>query len=232
MKEGINVSLLEVHDLAFTPGDQTIVEQITFSVDQGQHTSINGPSGSGKSTILKLIAGLIEPSQGSVQFKGKEQASYEYTDYRQQVSYVHQSPQLFGETIRDNLSFPSVIREDTFDEDQALQFMQKVGLDYIDLDKDINSLSGGERQRIALVRHFFYPPEILLLDEITSGLDHSTREGLWHFLFEFVEENAITMLWISHNEDEQNLSKQQIYLSEHGTIEDIQHNTEEVTHHA
>ncbi len=226
------MSLLEVHDLAFIPDDQTIVEHIEFSVDQGQHTSINGPSGSGKSTILKLIAGLIEPSQGTVQFKDQDQTSYEYTDYRQQVSYVHQSPQLFGETIRDNLSFPSIIRDDNFDEEQAQAFMERVGLDYLNLDKDINSLSGGERQRIALIRHFFYPPKILLLDEITSGLDHSTREGLWRYLFDFVKKNDITMLWISHNEDEQNLSKQQIYLSEHGTIEDIKHNTEEVTTHA
>ncbi|MBG9982192.1 ATP-binding cassette domain-containing protein [Aerococcaceae bacterium DSM 111020] len=226
------MSLLEVHDLAFIPDDQTIVEHIEFSVDQGQHTSINGPSGSGKSTILKLIAGLIEPSQGTVQFKDQDQTSYEYTDYRQQVSYVHQSPQLFGETIRDNLSFPSIIRDDNFDEEQAQAFMERVGLDYLNLDKDINSLSGGERQRIALIRHFFYPPKILLLDEITSGLDHSTREGLWRYLFDFVKKNDITMLWISHNEDEQNLFKQQIYLSEHGTIEDIKHNTEEVTTHA
>ncbi len=228
MKEGINVTLLEVNDLSFTPDDQTIVQDIQFTVDQGQHTSINGPSGSGKSTILKLIAGLLEPSTGTVRFKDKNQNTYEYTDYRQQVSYVHQSPQLFGETIRDNLSFPSDIRDESFDEKQALHFMEKVGLDYLNLDKDIESLSGGERQRIALIRHFFYPPEILLLDEITSGLDHATRDNLWHFLFDFVEEHQMTMLWISHNEDEQNLSKQQIYLSEQGTIENIQHNTEEV----
>ena len=80
---------------------------------------------------------------------------------------------------------------------------------------------------MSLVRHLFYPPKVLLLDEITSGLDQLTREKLWHFLFKFADEHNITLLWISHNTDEQGMAKQLINLSENGKIENIIQNKSE-----
>ncbi len=222
------MSFIEVKDISYVPEGQTIISDINFNVNKLQHTSINGPSGSGKSTILKIIASLLQPSSGDILLDNQKQTAINYTEYRKTVSYVHQTPQLFGETVRDNLAFPAEIRNEAFDETKAREYLNALGLSYITFDKNIDSLSGGEKQRISLIRHFFYPPKVLLLDEITSGLDKMTRSTLWDFLFKFVKENNITMLWISHNAEEQMMAKQQIYLSENGKIADIKHNNMEV----
>lgn len=214
-------------DLSFAPEGQSIIKDINFSVNELQHTSICGPSGSGKSTILKMVASLLKPSTGNILLNNQNQSEIDYTDFRKSVSYVHQTPQLFGETVKDNLSFAAEIRGDNFDESTARKYLDALGLSHIDLDKDINSLSGGEKQRVSLVRHLFYPPKVLLLDEITSGLDQLTREKLWHFLFKFADEHNITLLWISHNTDEQGMAKQLINLSENGKIENIIQNKSE-----
>lgn len=206
------MELIKIENLSLEVPNQKILDDINFSIHKGQFTSINGPSGSGKSTILRILARLTKESSGNIYFEDKDMYQYEYTDYRKEVSYVIQNPQLFGETIRDNLSFPAKVRNQEFDENRAKSLLDRLGLGHMNLDKSVDSLSGGEKQRIGLIRNLMYPPKVLLLDEVTSSLDDDSSELVWDFLFEEAKKSDITLVWVSHDEHEQNMAEQKIYL--------------------
>lgn len=206
------MELIKIENLSLEVPKQKILDDINFSIHKGQFTSINGPSGSGKSTILRILARLTKESSGNIYFEDKDMYQYEYTDYRKEVSYVIQNPQLFGETIRDNLSFPAKVRNQEFDENRAKSLLDRLGLGHMNLDKSVDSLSGGEKQRIGLIRNLMYPPKVLLLDEVTSSLDDNSSELVWDFLFEEAKKSDITLVWVSHDEHEQNMAEQKIYL--------------------
>lgn len=211
------MSLIELKNISLEDHQQAILQNVSFSIKSGQHTSISGPSGSGKSTILRLMALLLEPSEGEIFYQGQDIAQLESTEYRREVSYSYQSPQLFGHTVEDNLAFPAKIRQHEFDESRAKALLADVGLNYIDLDKAVDDLSGGEKQRVALIRNLMYPPKVLLLDEVTSGLDDENSERIWDWLLKRATQEEVTLVWVSHNEKEQQLASQQIQIR-HGKL--------------
>lgn len=206
------MTFIDVEDISLTIQGNEILEDISFHIKKGQHTSINGPSGSGKSTILKILARLMQADSGQVFFEGKDIEKLDYRDYRKDVSYVFQNPDLFDETVYDNLSFPYTIRNQDFDQDRAKKLLKQLKLDYISLDKEISSLSGGEKQRVGLARNLLFPPKVLLLDEVTSSLDEDHSKEIWDLFFDQARQNEITLVWISHDVAEQNLAKQKIYI--------------------
>ena len=211
------MSLIELKNISLEDHQQAILQNVSFSIKSGQHTSISGPSGSGKSTILRLMALLLEPSEGEIFYQGQDIAQLESTEYRREVSYSYQSPQLFGRTVEDNLAFPAKIRQHEFEESRAKALLADVGLNYIDLDKAVDDLSGGEKQRVALIRNLMYPPKVLLLDEVTSGLDDENSERIWDWLLKRATQEEVTLVWVSHNEKEQQLASQQIQIR-HGKL--------------
>lgn len=194
--------IFQLNNLSFEVDGQKILQNINFSVNEGDFITIMGPSGSGKSTLLKLIGLQIDFTSGSIKFKGKDISTYNPMDYRKEVSYFFQNAVLFGDTVRDNLAFPAEIREDEFNEARAIEGLEEVQLSTSDLDKNINDLSGGERQRIALVRNLMYPPKVLLMDEVTSSLDKQNRENILEYVKGLNENHNTTILWVTHNQDE------------------------------
>ncbi|MCT7895369.1 MAG: ATP-binding cassette domain-containing protein, partial [Lactobacillus gasseri] len=102
-----------------------------------------------------------------------------------------QQPSLFGEKVADNLSFPYEIRKQAVDRERLLQLLHEVSLEADYLDKDITSLSGGEKQRIALIRNLIFLPKVLLLDEVTTGLDEDNK-AIVHQLIERVHQQGVT----------------------------------------
>ncbi|MBM6615139.1 ATP-binding cassette domain-containing protein [Desemzia sp. RIT804] len=206
------MSLLEIKNLSFEAANKKILENIQLTVDEGDFLSITGPSGSGKSTLLKIIATISSKTSGEFFYNGKPIESYEPTEYRKEVSYCFQSPVLFGETVKDNLAFPYTIREMKFDETKAVEYLKTVGLPEEYLDKTINSLSGGEKQRIALIRNVLFQPKILLLDEVTSALDEENRQIIWKWLQDMRQKTKMTILMISHNEEEAALADKHIHI--------------------
>ena len=91
--------------------------------------------------------------------------------YRRASSYCFQQPTLFGETVADNLAFPYQIRKQVMDTKRVVTALNNVGLSERTLHQPIIELSGGERQRVALIRNILFLPKVLLLDEVTAGLD-------------------------------------------------------------
>ncbi|HDC8772151.1 TPA: ATP-binding cassette domain-containing protein, partial [Staphylococcus aureus] len=119
--------LLEIKDLVYEASDRVILNHINLKVDKGETIAIIGPSGSGKSTFQKLICNLISPTSGTLYFKGKPYDDYEPEILRRHISYLMQQSDLFGETIEDNMIFPSLARNDKFDKKRAKQLIKDVG---------------------------------------------------------------------------------------------------------
>ena len=204
--------IIKLDHLSFEADGQKIIRDINLAVNEGDFITIMGPSGSGKSTLLKLIGLQINSTAGSIQFEGKDIADYNPMNYRKKVSYFFQNAVLFGKTVRDNLSFPSEIRDEEFDEERAIKSLEDVKLPNDYLDKEIKDLSGGEKQRVALIRNMMYPPKILLMDEVTSSLDQENRENILNYVRKLNEKNNTTILWVTHNQDEIDASNRLIHI--------------------
>lgn len=204
--------LIELHNVGFQVDDQHILKDISLEVKKGEVVVLTGPSGSGKSTLLKIIGSLLTPTAGEIKMNGKNIADYEPTEYRKEVSYFFQNAILFDETVRDNLSFPAQIRDEEFDEARAKSGLKTVQLPESYLDKKVQDLSGGEKQRVALIRNLMYEPEILLMDEVTSSLDKKNREIILSFIEKLNKEQDVTIIWITHNQEEIDVSNRVIQL--------------------
>ncbi|MCD5001996.1 ATP-binding cassette domain-containing protein [Enterococcus saccharolyticus] len=191
---------LQVKQVSYQIEEKQLLKEISFEVQQGEFVTLTGPSGSGKSTLLKIIASLVTATSGEIYLDGQAQTSFLLNEYRQEVSYCFQQPSLFGKTVRDNLIFPFTVRNQPFDEELALHYLQKVALASF-LDKKVTELSGGEKQRIALIRNLLFLPKILLLDEVTVGLDAENKQIIYQLLH-FLQEKGVTLIQITHDAEE------------------------------
>lgn len=215
-------NILSIKQLGFKVDDNTILSEISFSMNKGELMTISGPSGSGKSTLLKLIANMQKKTTGDIFFNEKKLEDYVPTEYRKEVSYLFQNPVLFGETVKDNLVFPYEIRQKEFDQTHAISLLKDVQLSEEFLDKRIDSLSGGEKQRVAFVRNLLFPPQILLLDEVTSALDEENSRIIREMIYRLNKDEHLTVLWITHNKEEFLSSKRRLFI-EDGLIKENTH---------
>lgn len=201
--------LIQLKNLSIQSDSTQIIDQFSLEVQSNEVVSLVGPSGSGKSTILKYLAQMQDPkltTTGEYYYQGENIDTIKAVDLRKEVSYCFQSPTLFGNTVRDNLQFAYDIRNLDFDRQAAKDLLSHVDLPSSYLDKDISTLSGGEKQRVALIRNLQFTPRVLLLDEITSGLDNKTREIIWAWLKDYKKTNETTIILVSHTEEEQQLA--------------------------
>jgi len=206
------MALLNLNGLSYEVKGQKILEDISYEIEEGDFISIGGPSGSGKSSLLKIIATIISKTKGEILYQGIPLDQYEPTQYRKEVSYCFQSPVLFGKTVKDNLSFPYEIRQMEFDQKKSINLLNALGLSEGDLEKEIKFLSGGEKQRVALIRNMLFEPKVLLLDEVTSALDDANRTIIWNWLRALKKNGSITILMVTHNDEEALLADKNIQI--------------------
>ena len=195
------MKIFELDNLGFVSPEKMILEGISLSIKEGEHLTITGPSGSGKSSLLKLLAALVSPSSGQLFYQGQELGDLDPVAYRREVSYCFQQPVLFGQTVRDNVAFPFEIRQIPFDQERVLTALARLNLGPEFLEKPIKDLSGGEKQRVALVRNLLFEPKVLLLDEVSSGLDEKTKILLRTFLKDLHQE-GVTLIEVTHDQQE------------------------------
>lgn len=214
------MSILSLTDISYQVEQRQILNKVNLEVQAGDFLTLTGPSGGGKSTLLKIIASLISPSDGEIIFQGQNQRDYEVTTYRQLVSYCFQQPSLFGQTVADNLQFPFVIRNEASSQVQIEQALTKVNLPTSYLNKNITELSGGEKQRVALLRNTMFLPKILLLDEVTVGLDARSIEIVHQFIKQLWQDAGLTIIQITHNQAELSQAAKVLWLEE-GSLSDV-----------
>lgn len=200
--------ILEVRNLSqvIQDGDSTlsILENITFSVNQGEAVAIVGASGSGKSTLLGMLAGLDTPSAGEVNFLGQNLAVMS-EDRRarvraRHVGFVFQSFQLLDHlTALENVMLATELTAMANREEACLAMLQRVGLGNR-VNHTPKTLSGGEQQRVALARAFVRKPTIVFADEPTGSLDFATGQRVIDLMFSLQREQGTTLILVTHDD--------------------------------
>lgn len=211
--------IFQVKHLFYKVDETTILKDINLELQKGKYITVVGPSGSGKSTLMRILASMISPTSGEVIFDGKSIETYDPILYRQKVSYAFQQPTLFGKTVRENLEFPFEVRKETVDEAKIIDYLKMVNLDESYIDKSVNDVSGGEKQRIALLRNLLFPPEVLITDEVTAGLDAENKEIVHKMLNQF-NQRGLTILRVTHDETEISAATDKITIRKGELIND------------
>jgi len=171
-------------DLCYEREGERVLKDINFTLRFGERVALIGPSGAGKSSILQILLGFITPTQGEVLINNTVLSAISPAIWRKEISYVPQKPYLFAGSVMDNIRFgnPEASMEDVVKAAQlamAHEFITELPQGYDTLVGEGGArLSGGQAQRIAIGRAFLKDSPLLLLDEVTSGLDNENEKDL------------------------------------------------------
>ncbi|MBN2643843.1 MAG: type I secretion system permease/ATPase [Desulfuromonadaceae bacterium] len=214
---------IEFKDVSFCyPGqDFEVLKGVSFKIKAGERVAILGRVGSGKTTLLKLMLGLYQPSQGSVHLDGIDLRQLDPAEVRRSCGYVSQEATLFYGTLRDNLTLGM-----THVEDREIVRAASMGalLDFVNghpkgfdmlVGERGESLSGGQRQGVAIARAVIKNPEIILLDEPTGSMDHTSEEQVKQAFDQFT--HGKTMVLVTHRTSLLALAER-ILVIDHGKI--------------
>ena len=201
--------ILEVNKLRkeVSSGDSELVilDDVSFSLLEGQSLAITGPSGSGKSTLLGLLAGLDTATSGEIYLNGE--ALHELDEEqrallrKEKVGFVFQSFELLPSlTALENVMLPSELKDEDEPEERAKYFLDRVGLKEREHHYP-NQLSGGEQQRVAIARAFACSAKILFADEPTGNLDPKNGKMVSDLLFEVNSETDNALVVVTHDHD-------------------------------
>ena len=196
--------LITAHDIHFRHGEEFVLSEISFQIFSGDYVGVLGANGSGKTTLIKLIVGLLEPTQGDIQLFGDNPRVFRGWD---QVGYVPQH------VFKNDQNFPATVEEivaSGFGRDerrlssseqlvsmeQALNSARVMHVRH----RRIGELSGGEQQRTFIARALATRPRLLILDEPTTGIDR-TSEREFYTLLKQLNDAGMTILLISHDLD-------------------------------
>ncbi|MBI3337530.1 MAG: metal ABC transporter ATP-binding protein [Candidatus Staskawiczbacteria bacterium] len=200
-------NIIEVNNVSFNYGDEEVLKDITLNIHMGDYLGIVGPNGAGKTTLLKIILGLLNPSHGSIKLFGQDVKKFK--DWSR-VGYVPQKATNF------DVNFPATVREVVamarFAKRGLFRFATKeddaiieISLKHVDMwgykDRLIGDLSSGQQQRIFIARALAGQPEIIFLDEPTTGVDQNAQNEFYNLLRKLNKELNLTLVLVTHDID-------------------------------
>jgi sulfate transport system ATP-binding protein len=200
-------------------GSHRVVDDVSFEVSSGEFVALLGPSGGGKSTVLRIVAGLEHPDEGSVVVRGRD-VTHDRTQDRE-LGFVFQHYALFKHmTVRQNVAFGLEVRKAPRREidarvDELLVLVQLDGLG----DRRPAQLSGGQRQRVALARALAPRPSVMLLDEPFGALDAKVRGDLRKWLRKLQRDQGITSIFVTHDQEEAMELADRVVIIHKGRVE-------------
>ena len=216
-----DLPLLRIRGLGVRFGTFNAINPLDLDVRDGEFLTILGPSGSGKTTLLRAIAGFQAPSEGGIEFDGRDIADMPIN--RRPFNTVFQDYALFPHmTVRENVSFGLRVRgtgrkrlNDRVDSALGIVGLEELGARYP------SQLSGGQQQRTALARAMICEPRLILLDEPLAALDAALRRQMQNFLKSVQRQSGITFLFVTHDQSEATTMSDRICVMRSGSIEQI-----------
>jgi putative spermidine/putrescine transport system ATP-binding protein len=210
---------LDLRNVCKSYGQVRAVDEVSLTVAPGEFVTLFGPSGSGKTTTLSMIAGLARPSSGAILLDGKPLDPL--PPYRRNVGVVFQNYALFPHmTVAGNVAFPlemrRVSRRDI--KPRVARVLDQVGLGEHG-GRYPHQLSGGQQQRVALARAMVFEPRILLMDEPLGALDRKLREQMQIEIMRLHRELGVSIVYVTHDQDEALMMSDRIAVFNHGRIE-------------
>lgn len=218
---------IEAENLSFSYGNESIFAKIGFSIHRGDFAAVIGSNGAGKSTLMRIILGELAPTEGSIKILNQDVEKF--TDWPK-IGYLPQSglqsadsfPATTEEIVMANLfsqiglmRFPKKKHRD-----KVRQALELVGMEAYSK-RMISELSGGQRQRVMLARVLVSDPEIMILDEPTTGVDSKTVESLYELLYSLNHKTGITIVMVTHDIGRASGYVSRILSLEEGSLEEL-----------
>lgn len=202
---------------------EKVIENLSLSIDKGEFVTIIGSSGCGKTTALKMVNGLISPTNGDIYIDGENIKNKNLIELRRNIGYAIQGSVLFPHmTVEKNISYvPNLLnKKDKQKTKSAIaKWMKIVGLDEDLMQRYPSELSGGQQQRVGIARALAASPSILLMDEPFGAVDEITRESLQTELKHIHEQTGITILFVTHDISEALKLGTKVLVMDHGDIQ-------------
>lgn len=212
---------LSVRNLNKSFDGRPVLKDLSFDLMEGEFLSVLGPSGCGKTTLLRILMGLDAADSGAITKDGREIS--QLPSAQRGMGIVFQNYALFPNmTVLENVRYALTLRKDTKAnaDTVARQTLEQVGL-LDQLDKRPHELSGGQQQRVAIARTLALNPDILLLDEPISALDAANREIMKAELKQLQKKFHVTVLFITHDQEEAFFLSDRIMVMNGGNIEQL-----------
>jgi putative spermidine/putrescine transport system ATP-binding protein len=212
---------LKVEDVSQRFGSFEALKRVSLNVTEGEFVTLLGPSGSGKTTTLKIIAGFLDADEGRVTLGGRDLTNV--PAHNRDIGMVFQNYALFPHmTVAENVAFPlemrKVPRADIRSKvDSALAMVRLPGLG----NRRPRELSGGQQQRVALARALAFHPKLLLMDEPLGALDRKLREAMQFEIVRISRELGITVVYVTHDQEEALAMSHRIAVYHDGRIEQV-----------
>jgi zinc transport system ATP-binding protein len=192
------MALVSVQSVSYNYNSESVLENVSFDVEEGDFLGIIGPNGAGKTTLFHCMLGLLNSYSGKISILNQDIKKYK--KIFRKIGYIPQKKsidQKFPLTVNElvSLSLPRNTSKNI-----VLEILKQVGL-YKLKNKTIGQLSGGQQQRVLIAKALVNNPIILMLDEPTNELDHKSQNDFYSLLKELNEKNKITIIWSSHDMD-------------------------------
>ena len=213
--------IIDIKHLSKSFGEKKVLEDINLYIRRGEFLTLLGPSGCGKTTLLRMIAGFLQPDEGSIMMDGKELAGI--PPHERPLNTVFQRYALFPHLdVYDNIAFGLKLKKVPADEiDKRVRRVLKLVAMSDYEDRDVETLSGGQQQRIAIARAIVNQPKVLLLDEPLAALDLKMRKDMQIELKEMHKKLGITFIYVTHDQEEALTLSDTIVVLNEGRIQQI-----------
>lgn len=214
---------IEFRNIKKAYGKKVIMEHLDLSIEKGEFVTVIGSSGCGKTTALKMVNGLIPPTDGDVFVDGENIREKDLTELRRNIGYAIQGSVLFPHmTVEKNIAYvPNLLNKKDKEKtkEAVVKWMKIVGLDEEIKDRYPSELSGGQQQRVGIARALAASPSILLMDEPFGAVDEITREQLQTELKRIYEQTNITVMFVTHDISEALKLGTKVLVMDKGTVQ-------------
>ena len=197
--------ILQAKNISKRYGNHLVVDHIHLQFEKGSFNAILGPNGAGKSTTISMLIGLKEPTQGDIIYEPGTKIGVVF-----QTSVLDEML-----TVRENLTIRAR-QYKGLKPNRVSDLIDRLGLSAFQKQK-YGTLSGGQKRRVDIARALLHGPDLLFLDEPTTGLDIQTRKSIWDLLYQLQREEGMTVVLTTHYLDEAD-EADQIYIVDHGKM--------------